>query len=765
MFFVLIIIFSISSIYASDINSTDTNTITLNDDNITQVSDLETNSSPDDDSSPLKENNTNQTELTSLMSTVYYNGNYKVILKDSNSSNVLKNKTVSFLINNINFNATTDDYGIATINLALNPNKYQITAYFEGDGEYTACNLTSSINILSTIEAENMEKYYKGATQFIATFFDSQGNPLADMDVVISVNGKSYTKRTNIYGIVSMSMPFKPGVYKVVSYNPSNEFYFTTTFKVLETVVAHDLHKFVGDGKKFKARFLTSNGKYLVKKYIKFKLKGKIYKVKTDANGIAKLSLKNLKKGTYKVVCYNKDGLSKTVVIKIYKNKAPTKLYTNFYTFYQNESKDIKVRFSTAIGGSSLSGNLIRFNINGATYYSTTDANGIANLKLPYLNTGLYTITYSYSGTKYFRSTSASNLVTIINTVATNMTVKSTTSFGQGSGTPFKVLVSAGGVPLPQKSVIFNIDGMKYIKTTDNNGIASLPIYLSVGNYTVNYTSPADSKVNESYGSCNISVFQRNSSSLIWVGETILKDSSQTFKMLLTDGENRAIPGMTVKLTVGGKTYTAVTSQDGFAIFKTTLAFGKYKVLVNFEGDNFNNGSSVSKYVLVKLSFFKNGVNQRTSASYSKKYLESSKNCKVGSKKLKALVKSITKGLTRKVDQAKAIFNYVRDTLGYAYYYNTKHGSAGTLKLKKGNCVDHAHLLIALYRTAGFKARYVHGTCTFNKMRSGHVWSQVLIGKTWICADPTSYKNSLGKINNWNTKTFNLQHKYVSLPF
>lgn len=134
---------------------------------------------------------------------------------------------------------------------------------------------------------------------------------------------------------------------------------------------------------------------------------------------------------------------------------------------------------------------------------------------------------------------------------------------------------------------------------------------------------------------------------------------------------------------------------------------------------------------------------------------------------MKALVKSLTKGLTNKIDKAKAIFNYVRDTLDYSYYYNSKYGASTTLKLKKGNCVDHSHLLVALYRTAGFKARYVHGVCHFTKSGNtvGHVWTQVLIGKTWVCGDPISYSNDLGKIKNWNTKTVKIHAKYRSLPF
>jgi transglutaminase-like putative cysteine protease len=71
-----------------------------------------------------------------------------------------------------------------------------------------------------------------------------------------------------------------------------------------------------------------------------------------------------------------------------------------------------------------------------------------------------------------------------------------------------------------------------------------------------------------------------------------------------------------------------------------------------------------------------------------------------------------------------------------------------------------------MFRTAGLASRYVHGTCKFSSGSTyGHVWAQVLIGNTWVCADATSSRNSLGKISNWNTNSFTIKGTYASLPF
>ena len=412
-------------------------------------------------------------------------------------------------------------------------------------------------------------------------------------------------------------------------------------------------------------------------------------------------------------------------------------------------------------------GRIIKIKINGKTYSKKTDSNGIASLSLKSFKKGLYTVEYSYEGTKYFKAAKAKNLVTIIdNPSDTKLTVKSTKTFGYGAGTSLKVAFTAGGVPLPKRTMTFNVNGDTYAQTTDNKGIAEVPIDLDIGNYTISYKTNTKFKINGTSGSCKIDVVKRNASKIIWKCGTSYKDNLQTFKVLVTDKNAKPTSGGEIELTIDGETYYSTVGSNGYATFKTDVPIGKYKVSVRYLGNNELLPSSTSKSVNVKLSKFGNGLNQKNAVSL-KAYLRSSSHCKVGTPAIKALVKSLTSGLTNKVDKAKAIFNYVRDTLDYSYYYNSKYGAAKTLKLKKGNCVDHSHLLVAMFRTAGFHARYVHGVCHFIKSgdTTGHVWAQVKIGKTWVCADATSYGNDLGRIKNWNTKSYYIHAKYASLPF
>ncbi|MDI6882208.1 MAG: pseudomurein-binding repeat-containing protein [Methanothermobacter sp.] len=146
-------------------------------------------------------------------------------------------------------------------------------------------------------------------------------------------------------------------------------------------------------------------------------------------------------------------------------------------------------------------------------------------------------------------------------------------------------------------------------------------------------------------------------------------------------------------------------------------------------------------------------------------YLAATANCQVNDPSIQALAAKLTAGLTSAWDKAKAVFNWVRDNISYSFYYNTRYGAVGTLKYRTANCCDHAHLVVALARAAGIPARYKHGICTFSSGTYGHVWAQIYINGVWYNADPTSTRNSLGVINNWNTATATIRGVYASLPF
>ena len=765
IFFVLlalIIVFSIGAIQAGDINSTALNS--SGDD--LQIDDSASFNGADSNADHLDESDKNQTEFVSPLDNVYYKGSYGVTLRDSASSEGLSNKTVDFVINDVKYGAITDDGGRANIDLTLSPGKYNVFISFGGDGDYGICNLTHSFKILPTVKSNDVSKYYNAKTPYTAQFFDTKGNALANTVVSVSVNGKPYNVKTDGNGFARREMNLNPGTYKIVSTNPLMGYSITTNFVILSTISSSDVKQVQGQNKKFKAWFFKSDGKPLAKTYVKYKLNGKTYKVKTNANGMISISLKKLKKGTYKIVCYNKDGLSNTNVIKIYKRKASTKLSSKFdYTFYPNDKRQIKVQLSTALGDDSNVGKTIRIKINGKNYYRKTGADGIAYMDLSSFKKGILNVKYQYGGNKFFKSSQLTRSVIIFPTTKTSLIVKGTTHFGYGAGTQLKVFYNAGGVPLAKRSVKLYIDGVTYHKTTDNNGIASVPINLNIGKYSVGYKTNKESRLEGTSGSHDIDVFKRTHSKIYWKCGKYYKDNYQIFKVLVTNTKGKHVSGGNIELAIDGQTYYSSVSSKGKAKFTTVVDIGKYKISVKYKGNNNYLPSARSKSIHVDISKWGNGINEHN-AKGSSAYRHSSSHCDVGAPKIKKLVKKLTKGLKNDEDKAKAIFNYVRDTLEYSYYYDTHYGSVATLNHKEGNCVDHSHLLVAMFRTAGLNARYVHGTCRFSDGDvTGHVWTQVKIGNSWVCADAISYRNSLGKIKNWDVDHYTLHDKYASLPF
>ena len=170
--------------------------------------------------------------------------------------------------------------------------------------------------------------------------------------------------------------------------------------------------------------------------------------------------------------------------------------------------------------------------------------------------------------------------------------------------------------------------------------------------------------------------------------------------------------------------------------------------------------ASVSKTAAKSVSSSKTTISEAL-----RKYLSSTKNCQVKNKDIQDLAKTLTSKLKTDYEKGKKLFNWVRDNIQYKKYRNTLRGAVKTLKAKKGNCVDQSHLLIALSRASGIPARYVKGGgCKFTSgYVSGHIWTQLYINKKWVVADTTSPRNTLGKIRNWNTKSYKLYGQFCSI--
>ena len=352
---------------------------------------------------------------------------------------------------------------------------YTISAVFTKDN-YQTVNVSENVEINSiktVLEAENVVMYYKDGTRFAVVLRDIYGNPLANMNVIISINGRDYVKQSDENGTASLGLNLESKNYTVVTTFGGNSKYFGTrsnnTVSILSTLISKDIVKYYRNGTQFYATVLDFKGNPLANTTVMFNINGVFYNKTTDENGTAKLNIW-LRPGKYIITIFNlvtgeQAGNNVTVLSKIVENYDLVKYYKNASKF------SVKILDSQ---GYPVEGTIVTFNINGVFYYKETDSNGIASLAIN-LRPGKYVITTMYG--QY----DIGNNVTVLPTLQT-----SDLKMKYLDGSAFNARVVDGqGNPLANQIVKFNVNGVFYNKVTNDEGIASLNIRLMKGEYII----------------------------------------------------------------------------------------------------------------------------------------------------------------------------------------------------------------------------------------------------------------------------------------
>ena len=149
----------------------------------------------------------------------------------------------------------------------------------------------------------------KAGKNYSITLKDSNGNVLANKQVLISFNGKIYKRTTNAKGVATIKIALaKKGTYPVVvsflgdeKYNGS---FVVAKIKVnpqkVKLTVAKKTYKRSKKTKYLYATLKATNKKAIKGKKLVFIINKKKYTAKTNKKGIAKVKVKLSKKKTYK---------------------------------------------------------------------------------------------------------------------------------------------------------------------------------------------------------------------------------------------------------------------------------------------------------------------------------------------------------------------------------------------------------------------------------------------------------------------------------
>ena len=403
-------------------------------------------------------------------------------------------KTIIFeLGDNVDFVGATFNHGSYTYNAHEHAIYWQVPAIFDGKhiiinlkpkkvSDYTIyCHIQgmSESDVFyyrateygASIFANNVDKY-KGSSKSLEIYLnDKYENPLIGEKVAIIINGQTYYREVKDAGYASLAINLNPGEYSVgIRYDGKfGNVQTESNVTVRTTLFAEDIVKYYKNGTQFYASFLNKNGNTLKNSKVQFNINGIIYTRTTDENGRAKLNI-NLGPGKYAITSINGDTgetLGKSIVVKsvVIENR-------NLVKYYRNDSQyTVKILDGK---GNPLGGAKVTFNINGVFYSRTTNENGTAKLNIN-LDPGNYIITASYNGE------SVSNKINVLTRL-----VSSDLSMKYMDGSNFKVTVLDGqGIVSSGENITFNINGVFYNRTTDDDGLALLTINLMAGKYII----------------------------------------------------------------------------------------------------------------------------------------------------------------------------------------------------------------------------------------------------------------------------------------
>lgn len=261
-------------------------------------------------------------EANDLNITAKTRGILNITLKDDASKpNPISNKQIKVSVNGQESTVTTDANGVAniTVNFA-NAGEYYYSLYFLGDEDYNSTFKTVKVTVNgevnpqtttqdTVIEANDLTITAKESKTLTVALKDNNGKFIANKQIKVSVNGVESTVTTDANGVTNININYaNAGVYYYSLYFAGDDSY-KASFKTVKLNVNKQITKVTMPAKKYKAKkakkmtftLKDASGKVIAGKKITFTVKGKTYSAKTNAKGIATVTIKLTKKGKFTV--------------------------------------------------------------------------------------------------------------------------------------------------------------------------------------------------------------------------------------------------------------------------------------------------------------------------------------------------------------------------------------------------------------------------------------------------------------------------------
>lgn len=374
LFITLVFILSISAVAAYD-------TTAVNDDLEMSEMDEEPPSGSALIPSDIKSVSNDEYSLQTKDLSLYYKNGTRYEVTLTHDDIPVENADIIINICGVNYTRHTNENGVASIAINLNPGIYSVSTFYNYNSSSIV--LDSGIEVLSTIAGDDVVKTFKNDTQYYASFLDNNGNPLVNSEVTFNINGVFYTRKTNENGIAKLNINLHSGNY-IITATHQNGLMYSNLITVLPSISASDITKFYKNGTQYYATFFNSNGNALVKGNVTFNINGVFYQRTTDENGVAKLNI-NLHPGSYILTAINPvNGEMFSNVITV----LPTIISSDMVT------DSVITTYSIILlngDGSAAENKEVEFILDGVSYNVVTDEYGVAAIEKD-LKFGLHTI-------------------------------------------------------------------------------------------------------------------------------------------------------------------------------------------------------------------------------------------------------------------------------------------------------------------------------------------------------------------------------------
>ena len=340
------------------------------------------------------------------------------------SGNPLKGYNITLDLEHIHRNFVTNETGEVYFDLdgiSLGVGNYTGILKFSGDDIYngSTLNIDVKINVLDTnITADNLTFTYKEIGILSVYLKDSNGNPIGNATIRLSLNPIYESLITNSSGQVDFNLSSKlsTGTFEGYVYFDKTNRYMASSIPIRVTVDkipmqinSSDITYTYGDEKYLTVTLKDNYGNPISNETVSFKTTGNAMTGKTDENGIAKF-LMNLAPGSYNATVSfagNKTHQSNSTTVRILVNALREKISINQYSFTSvyNEGKYITVTLND-ISGKRISNKQFIVNFNGKTKKYLTNANGQIKLPISTLVPKTYKVTINFLGDEKYEPAS-----------------------------------------------------------------------------------------------------------------------------------------------------------------------------------------------------------------------------------------------------------------------------------------------------------------------------------------------------------------------